>query len=937
MNTTELLQPVLTRGIRNVNFFTGRLLSAQDLQAEQQAHRSHHQQLGRALGAGVVSGLWVAATGSGTSAVLKVSAGLAVNRHGHALELPAETEVVLATSASTVTDEAGLFGDCQPGNPESTLEGKGIYILCLGPASDYEDRVPMHGLTDEGRTSQCGARYTVEGVKFRLVPLDATNASLIPAGLGASIQALVELSDSASLSKLRNLLTHACLGTNELAAFPLNPFELTDRQSRYVAYGALDALRTAQAMGDCEVPLAALVWNSTGISILDNWAVRRPPAQPLGIDPWPLHVGFRRRIEAQAAFLQFQEQLGWIRARESGLPALEASQRFRFLPPAGYLSIGTSLFNADVFFQKFNVFKRSLDPAFLRARVEESWSIDPIDLAAATLPPLVLYSVTGAPDYLLFMREEVAPPPPTTTPPTGTPPPVTSPPTVSTGQFEIKISVKLRNSLDPVYQLFDPESELTVTIEDSLQSYPTTLRISGLPGRGQRVLGDFITGDRWPVFVSGSLPYDSYTIHIRGSAYREVRVIRALAASRVLVEIELIRDDGSGTGGGIGGGIGGVTVFDPSGLWDKLYTIPKFKGWPWPPEPGPLDPLWDPVPDTIYPELLGIWDDFSLLNPDAPGDPGDIQVYLQRGHRPDTITDTPYAYVVFGQGGAYMPVILTAQSFSFGVDVGLSRGGIAGLDREVQSRLESLNVTNLAALTGAWRGLVGQALSIDNESAGGLISDSRTQVTTLLNDQSFTVFSGLDATADAALKAGGITTRVGLANATPDQLVTIVGRGMTVNLARRIIAEARNSVPRSAWSLADSNAGFRASDLEALEKENIHTLGEFQSKTADAQGLAAMATILGVPEATVTTLTDAVDAKLTESSIAVAHQHKASAPVGTVAGLDVQVSDQLFKAGVGTVKALAVGEAAALAPFFGGNAANAQAAVDAARRFIGLA
>ncbi|MCB0238608.1 MAG: hypothetical protein KDH08_08165, partial [Anaerolineae bacterium] len=54
--TLELLEPMLHGGIRNTHFFNGRLLTAGDLRAEQQANRQQHQQLGLAVGAGVVEG-----------------------------------------------------------------------------------------------------------------------------------------------------------------------------------------------------------------------------------------------------------------------------------------------------------------------------------------------------------------------------------------------------------------------------------------------------------------------------------------------------------------------------------------------------------------------------------------------------------------------------------------------------------------------------------------------------------------------------------------------------------------------------------------------------------------------------------------------------------------------------------------------------------------
>jgi hypothetical protein len=52
-----LLESILDQGIRNTNFFNGRILTADDLRTEQDANRQQHEQLGQAIGAGIVNGL----------------------------------------------------------------------------------------------------------------------------------------------------------------------------------------------------------------------------------------------------------------------------------------------------------------------------------------------------------------------------------------------------------------------------------------------------------------------------------------------------------------------------------------------------------------------------------------------------------------------------------------------------------------------------------------------------------------------------------------------------------------------------------------------------------------------------------------------------------------------------------------------------------------
>ena len=50
MSAVELQNPILDGGIRSVNFFNGRLLTARDLSREQDANREATNRLGQALG-----------------------------------------------------------------------------------------------------------------------------------------------------------------------------------------------------------------------------------------------------------------------------------------------------------------------------------------------------------------------------------------------------------------------------------------------------------------------------------------------------------------------------------------------------------------------------------------------------------------------------------------------------------------------------------------------------------------------------------------------------------------------------------------------------------------------------------------------------------------------------------------------------------------------
>ncbi|MCB0112025.1 MAG: hypothetical protein KDE53_39150, partial [Caldilineaceae bacterium] len=185
---TQLLEPILTNGIRQTNFFNGRLLTATDLRDQQAANRRQHEQLGRALGAGIVSGLDVVAdNGLPNAPTVRVGKGLAVNRLGQPLELPQDLLLDLARQQDQADIAAGLFADCGRPSSGTVALGRGLYILAVTPASGYQERVPLVRFNEPGRADGCGDRYAVEGVQFRLVNLDLTDTDLFAAALSAQL------------------------------------------------------------------------------------------------------------------------------------------------------------------------------------------------------------------------------------------------------------------------------------------------------------------------------------------------------------------------------------------------------------------------------------------------------------------------------------------------------------------------------------------------------------------------------------------------------------------------------------------------------------------------------------------------------------------------------------------------------------------------------
>ena len=163
MSYTELLEPILRGGIRSVNFFNGRLLSAEDLKQEQDANREGRARLGQAVGHGVAYGLEVTLSAANTAQtpVVTVGAGLAVNREGRALKLTAAADIALVQQPSDEGASAGAtFKDCRTRQGGVYLTGAGVYLLTVAPAEGSEGRSPFSGLGVTVVT--CNMRYMVE-------------------------------------------------------------------------------------------------------------------------------------------------------------------------------------------------------------------------------------------------------------------------------------------------------------------------------------------------------------------------------------------------------------------------------------------------------------------------------------------------------------------------------------------------------------------------------------------------------------------------------------------------------------------------------------------------------------------------------------------------------------------------------------------------------
>ena len=328
----DLQQPLTDGGIRSVNFFNGRLLSGRDLSREQTARREADARLGRAVGEGVAYGLEVARDGKldkPAAPVLRINAGLAVNRVGQTLRLAADVSVAL-TRRFDAADAGCVFANCTPLAGGTYVAGAGVYLLTIAPAQTSEGRAATNGL--DPTNVACNTDATVEAVQFRLITINRLRYS----GLDVSSP------------QFRNRLAYRCFGIEAREQNAIDPWRVDAPR-----YGLIDELREV-GLDDRDVPLAVLSWTLDGIQFIDMWAVRRAllapdalsgfsfqrdPLKPEELSSFAFIARRRRLIEAHAMCAQFQEQLADTLAAASNPAAVVATDLLRYLPPFGIVPL----------------------------------------------------------------------------------------------------------------------------------------------------------------------------------------------------------------------------------------------------------------------------------------------------------------------------------------------------------------------------------------------------------------------------------------------------------------------------------------------------------------------------------------------------------------------------------------------------------------------
>ena len=355
-------EPIVDDGIRWLNFFNGRMLSAEDLAADQVAIGRARHQLGRAQGAGVVSGLGVREDEPRNVArpVLTVDPGLAINLEGRTLELGRRVTIGLVRVDAPSDLEGADFARCDV--VLAGTAGLGAYLLSVGPAAADAGMAVVAGLGND--PAACNTAYTVEGVRFQLFPVDIEPEDVDDA-------------------KLRNRLAYRMFGAGDARSSMDRVEPFTAREG---ARSELDDLQAA-CLGTTDVALALIFWQpGEGIDFVDEWSVRRRSLPPspgtIEVTPWRDAA----IAEGEARYLQLEAHLRDRLVRESQPGAVKATDTFQFLPAAGVLPIATTVsrgFTTAAFFDGL----KTRGPAFIEAALvpdllRESLAFPPIDLSS---------------------------------------------------------------------------------------------------------------------------------------------------------------------------------------------------------------------------------------------------------------------------------------------------------------------------------------------------------------------------------------------------------------------------------------------------------------------------------------------------------------------------------------------------------------------------
>jgi hypothetical protein len=866
MSAIDLLEPLFTDGIATPSYFNGRVLSAEDLSQSASAQRQVDRLLGQAIGEGVAHGLEVSVVPNVDGApAVRAEAGLAINRRGAVVRLGTWQVIKLAASLP-VSGGAPGFADCGD-VPGPVFSGSaGVYLLTIGPVQGTRGMAPVTGLRNASAT--CNVREVVDGVQFRMIPLTITGVS-------------------ATSPQLRNQVAIRCLGLRALKN--LKGFA---PGGQIASYGLLDDLRQAKQLTACEVPLATLRLTADAVAFIDGWSVRRRLIQPVVASRWPHLVDDRRLAEAEALFLQFEDQVATIAPTGQDVSSVNGSAHFAWYPPAGVLPVGTGRFKPATFFKEQTLEMREGDHALARQVIHNSFYREPFESNDVDVVIRVL-TFEDHPEYVVFTRTEPLP----------VQAPVEVQPQPAPGGFDIRVTWTGPAATSPDIE--------RVWVQDDRG---TQINAQPVTGGGSGTFFDQflqITNER--TYRIGGLAPGGYFVKVqaRNAPTASVRAT-AIAKSSVLVDVILKRspepcpprwelekpvdrvkaDRFTKMVDTAGNSYGSATVMHDYRSYataiPESYAKPQQMQF----TQGQVAELvdrwrcrltWRPIEEVV-----------TQLEPELWIDPRyDPNLYPP--------PDDPYAYLKIDDF-AY-PIILTTEDRTLPVTLPATEAGIpeTNIDRYV-SVLAPMGLGDLDVLAGAWGGLLQDALGVPAVAVATVAQELGTTAADALEQKLY--YPGVSAEIGTALKADGWTD-VEIANASVAEMTSALesldgielSDDAAAGLASRLVGVARTIVPAEAWSLDDEAIGLDSATRETLRESGVETKGGLAA--ASQETLATVAEAAGV---TTEAITEAqAKSEVAKQAIDIA---LTASPTLTDVGLSKEQAGTLAEHGVTTVAEL---------------------------------
>lgn len=321
---------------RRPSYFDGRFLTGADLTRDQDYVRQRQDDMARASGVGVVTGLQADAYEMVSGQTIRIAAGVGLTPSGDVVMVSADRAVPLLDLPVSRQLDAAMGLRQQPRVPLGRRTG--LFILALRPVEFTANPIAAYPRSITGQR-------TVEDGDI----IEATAITLIP---------FPDQSGSANLNDARRAVAKAIFA-GDMTGMPQ------------------DAL-----------PLAMLAIDHGTLRWLDMAMVRREVGANPGVQ---VMLGGRPQALAEAHVLQNQAHLRDVLAdllARGQAPTFTAAQQFAVLPPAGQLPAAAIRQDSMGFTQTYFPPSMDVDLAFvpddeIAALVDESLLLPVIDLTAA--------------------------------------------------------------------------------------------------------------------------------------------------------------------------------------------------------------------------------------------------------------------------------------------------------------------------------------------------------------------------------------------------------------------------------------------------------------------------------------------------------------------------------------------------------------------------